>query len=148
MNAMDKIIDVLLIEDNSTETSLINKILDHDKWGVNFNRVGDGMEAMDYLYKKGKYKNSKTPSLILLDLDLPKKNGHKVLKEIKTDEVLKCVPVIVLTNSNDDKDISESYENHANAYIIKPIDFDKFKRDIQCFKEFWFNNVQLPIREY
>ena len=148
MNERDKIVDVLLIEDNSDETSLINKILDLDELGVNFNGVGDGIEAMDYLHKKGKYKDSKTPSLILLDLNLPKKNGREVLKEIKTDDILKCILVIVLTNSNDDNDINESYDNRANAYLIKPTDFDKFKEDIQCFKDFWFSNVQLPKRTY
>jgi two-component system, chemotaxis family, response regulator Rcp1 len=148
MEELDKIVDVLLIEDNSAETSLINKILDFDEWGVNFNRVEDGIEAMDYLRKKGKYENSKTPSLILLDLNLPEKNGHEVLKEIKTDDILKCIPVIVLTDSDDDKDIIESYENYANAYITKATDFKKFKEDIQSFKEFWFNSVQLPRRTY
>ena len=148
MNEMDDTVDVLLIENNSSDTSLISKILDIHEWGVNFSEVGDGIEAMDYLHKKGKYENSKTPSLILLDLNLPKKNGLEVLKEIKTDDILKCIPVIVLTNSDDDKDISESYDNHANAYMIKPTDFSNFKEDIQRFREFWFNNVQLPRRTY
>ena len=148
MEELDKIVDVLLIEDNSAETSLIDKIFDINEWNINFNVVGDGIDAMDYLHKKGKYKNSKTPSLILLDLNLPKKNGREVLKEIKTDDILKCIPVIILTSSDDDKDIFESYDNHANAYIIKHTDFSKFKEDIQCFKEFWLNNVQLPKRIY
>ena len=148
MNEMNNVVDVLIIEDNSTEISLINEILNIDEWGVNFNGVTDGIEAIDYLRKKGKYKNSKTPSLILLDLNLPKKNGHEVLKEIKADDILKCIPVIILTNSNDDKDIIESYNHHANAYLIKPIDFIKFKEEIECFKEFWFSYAQLPKRTY
>lgn len=90
---------------------------------------------MDYLYKKGKYKYSKTPNLILLDLNLPKKDGREVLKEIKTDCKLKLIPVIVLTNSNDDNDVFESYGHYANAYLIKPTDFDKFNRDIMVFGE-------------
>jgi two-component system, chemotaxis family, response regulator Rcp1 len=146
MEEMYKIIDILLIEDNSAETSLINNIIDIGEYYFNFNGVKDGIEAMDYLYKKGKYKNSRTPSLILLDLNLPKKNGREVLKEIKTDDILKCIPVIVLTNSNDDKDVSESYENYANAYIIKPTDFNEFKRCIYSFREFWFKSAQLPKR--
>ena len=148
MGELNNIINVLIIEDNSVETSLINKILDLDELGVNFNGVGDGIEAMDYLHKKGKYKDSKTPSLILLDLNLPKKNGREVLKEIKTDAILKCIPVIILTNSNNDKDISESYDHYANAYLIKPTDLDKFKVYMHCFMEFWFNNVELPKIDY
>ena len=101
---------------------------------------------MDYLHKKGKYKGCVTPSLILLDLNLPEKSGLEVLKEIKTDSILKCIPVIVLTNSNDNKDALKSYKHHANAYITKPIDHDKFKEYISTFKEFWLNNVQLPQR--
>lgn len=141
------IIDILVIEDNSNETSLIAKIIDIHKWKVNFNNVNDGIEAMEYLHKKGRYKDNKTPSLILLDLNLPKKSGLEVLKEIKTDNVLKCIPVIVLTISTDDKDILESYEYHANAYISKPDNLDKFIEEIYTFKEFWFNSVQLPNTE-
>ena len=148
MGELNNIINVLIIEDNSVETSLINKILDLDELGVNFNGVGDGIEAMDYLHKKGKYKDSKTPSLILLDLNLPKKNGREVLKEIKTDAILKCIPVIILTNSNNDKDIRESYDHYANAYMVKSTDFDKFNENILRFMEFWFNNVQLPRIDY
>jgi len=138
------IIDILVIEDNPDETSLIAKIIDINKWNINFNNVKDGIEAMEYLHKRGRYKDSKTPSLILLDLNLPKKSGLEVLKEIKTDNVLKCIPVIVLTISTDDKDIFESYEYHANAYMSKPDNLDKLIEEIYTFKEFWFNNVQLP----
>lgn len=137
------IIDILVIEDNPDETSLIAKIIDIHKWNINFNNVKDGIEAMDYLHKRGRYKDNKTPSLILLDLNLPKKSGLEVLKEIKTDNVLKCIPVIVLTISTDDKDILESYKYHANAYISKPDNLDKFIESIHTFKEFWFNIVQL-----
>ena len=138
------IIDILVIEDNPDETSLIAKIIDIHKWNINFNNVKDGIEAMDYLHKRGRYKDNKTPSLILLDLNLPKKSGLEVLKEIKTDNVLKCIPVIVLTISTDDKDILESYKYHANAYISKPDNLDKLIEEICTFKEFWFNIVQLP----
>ena len=99
---------------------------------------------MDYLRKKGKYKNSVTPSLIVLDLNLPKKNGIEVLKEIKEDEILKRVPVIVLTISDNDIDIFESYKQYANAYITKPADFSEFREYMYTFGDFWFKNVKLP----
>ena len=138
------IIKILLIEDDSGDIGLISKTIDVNKRNVNFNYVKDGIEAMEYLYKKGRYKDSETPDLILLDLNLPKKNGHEVLKEIKTDKILKCIPVIVLTGSDDHNDVIESYQHRANAYIIKPADWDLFEKYIITFKEFWFNNVQLP----
>ena len=138
------IIDILVVEDNSEETDLIAKIIDITEWNIHFNSVKDGIEALKYLHKKGKYKNCPTPSLILLDLNLPRKKGQEVLKEIKTDDKLKCIPVIVLTVSTDYKDVVESYEHYANAYISKPLDLDEFKKYINTFKEFWFNNVQLP----
>jgi len=137
-------IEILLIEDNPAEMRLIAEIFSEDDSKVNINGVGDGIAAMDYLYRKGKYKYSKTPSLIILDLNLPKKNGHEVLEEIKTDDKLKCIPVVVLTSSNSDNDILESYKHHANAYMTKPVDFNKFKEYIHAFKNYWFNSAVLP----
>ena len=141
------VIDILVMEDNSDETTLIAKIIDINKWNINFNSVKDGIEAMEYLHKKGRYKDNKTPSLILLDLNLPKKSGLEILKEIKTDKALKYIPVIILTISMDDKDILESYKYHANAYMSKPDNLDKFIEEIYTFNEFWFNNVKLPKME-
>ena len=137
-------IEILLIEDNSDESSLIAKIIENYENNINITQIENGLDAMDYLYKKGKYKHSKTPNLILLDLNLPKKDGREVLKEIKTDGRLRLIPVIVLTNSNDDNDVFESYGHYANAYLTKPTDFDKFNRDILVFGEFWLNNATLP----
>ena len=102
------------------------------------------MEAMDYLYNRNEYKNFKKPSLILLDLGLPMKSGFEVLEEIKTDDELKCIPVIVLTGSTDNKDINKSYDDYANACIVKPIDFDEFKDYMRIFIDFWCNIVTLP----
>ena len=138
-----KIIDILVIEDNSEEITLIAKAIDINKWNVTFNSVKDSIEAMNYLYKKGKYKNCKTPSIILLDLNLPKKSGFEVLKEIKTDTILKLIPVIVLANSDDNNDVIKSYDLHANAYITKPMDCAEFTKYMHTFKEFWLN-AQLP----
>jgi Response regulators consisting of a CheY-like receiver domain and a winged-helix DNA-binding domain len=137
-------IEILLIEDNSDESSLIAKIIENNESNINITRIENGLDAMGYLYKKEKYKHSKTPNLILLDLNLPKKDGREVLKEIKTDPKLKLIPVIVLTNSNDDNDVFESYGHYANAYLTKPTDFDKFNNDIMVFGEFWLNNATLP----
>lgn len=140
-------ITILVINNNPDEISLITKIIDVQQWNVNFINLKDGIESLNYLHKKGEYKNCATPSLILLDLDLPKKSGLEVLKEIKTNASLKCIPVIILTSSKDDNEVLEAYKHNANAYIPKPIDNDKFKEDILIFKEFWFNSVQLPYNK-
>jgi len=137
-------ITILVINNNPDEIKLMTNIIDIQQWNVNFINLKDGLEALNYLHKKGKYKNCKIPSLILLDFDLPKKSGLEVLKEIKTNASLKCIPVIILTNSKDDNEVLEAYKHNANAYIPKPIDSDKFKEDILIFKEFWFNSAQLP----
>lgn len=139
-------IDILVIENNPTEAQLIVEIFKEDNGRVNIYRVKDGMEAIDYLHKKGKYKDSKTPSLITLALNLPVKNGVEVLEEIKNDDELKCIPVIILTNSNNESDIIKAYKNHANAYIIKPGDEDKLRAYITNLKHYWFNFVVLPKR--
>lgn len=137
-------VEILLVEDNPAETRLITEIFDEDTNIANIIEVGDGIEAMDYLHKRGEYKNCKTPSLIILDLNIPKKNGIEVLEEIKTDSKLKSIPVIALTGSNDDNDVFKSYGHHVNAYITKSIDFNKFRKDMCAFKNFWFNNAVLP----
>ena len=137
--------EILLIEDNPAEMRLIMEVFNEDTYPVHIIGVRDGVEAMDYLYKKGKYKDCKTPSLIILDLSLPRKDGFEVLEEVKIDNKLKHIPVIVLTGSKDDKDIFESYGHYANACMGKSSNFDKFRKDIRAFKNYWFNNVILPI---
>ncbi len=112
--------------------------------GTKVNNVNSGIDAMDYLYNRNKYKNCKKPSLILLDLGLPMKSGFEVLEEIKTDDELKCIPVIVLTGSTDNKDINKSYKRHVNACMVKPIDYDEFKNYMRIFIDFWCNIVTLP----
>lgn len=144
MNTME-LTEILLIEDNTDESKLIAKILDKNASNIHITQIEDGLNAINYLHKKDEYKNCKTPSLILLDLNLPGKDGRELLKEIKTDNQLKHIPVIVLTNSNDDKDILESYEHYANAYIIKSTNFDDFSKDMEVFKDYWINNAILPL---
>ena len=136
-------IEILLVEDDPADTRLITELLDNLE-EININNVNNGIKAMDYLYNRNEYKNCKTPSLILLDLGLPMKSGFEILKEIKTDDKLKCIPVIVLTGSTDNKDINESYKDYVNACIVKPIDLDDFKNYMLTFIDFWCNIVTLP----
>ena len=140
-------IEILLVEDNPAERRLIREVFDENEHPVNITGVEDGIKAMDCLYKKGKYKNYKTPSLIILDLSLPTKSGFEVLEEIKTEDKLKHIPVVVLTGSKDDSDIFESYNRHANACMDKSLNFDKFTENIRGFRNYWFNNVILPKNE-
>ena len=107
-------------------------------------RFGDGVEAMAFLRREGKYAEVARPDLILLDLNLPKKDGREVLAEIKTDEHLKLIPVVILTVSKDEEDILKTYNLHANCYITKPIDFEQFMKVVKSIEEFWLTIVKLP----
>ena len=140
---MDDKLDILLVEDNLADAALV---IEASKEGelVNFTTVENGIEALSYLRKEGKYKDVKTPNIIFLDLNLPKKNGHEFLSEIKQDEYLKRIPIIILTSSKSREDILKSYNLYANCYIQKPVDFDGFVRMIQSVKEFWLSLVTLP----
>jgi chemotaxis family two-component system response regulator Rcp1 len=104
----------------------------------------DGEEAIHYLKKVGNYKDAQTPDLILLDLNLPKKDGREVLAEIKEDPMLKCIPVIILTTSSAQQDIANTYSHHANCYIMKPVDFNQFMNVIRTIEDFWLSIVKLP----
>ena len=136
-------IEILLVEDNPADTRLIMELLDNCKI-TDVKSVDNGITAMDYLYNRNEYKNCKKPSLILLDSGLPAKSGLKVLEEIKTDNKLKCIPVIMLTGSTDNMNINKLYRQYANACIIKPIDLDEFKKYLCTFIDFWCNIVTLP----
>ncbi len=111
---------------------------------IHLNVVEDGVEAMAFLRKQGKYAEVAHPDLVLLDLNLPKKSGTEVLAQIKADETLKRIPVVILTTSQADKDILEAYNLYANCYITKPVDFDQFVSIIQSIEDFWFTIVKLP----
>jgi two-component system, chemotaxis family, response regulator Rcp1 len=106
--------------------------------------VVDGVEALDFLYRRGQYAAAPRPDLVLLDLNLPKKNGREVLAEIKSDEDLKRIPVVILTSSKDEEDILKSYNLHANCYITKPIDLHQFVRVVKAIEDFWLTIVKLP----
>lgn len=138
-------INILLVEDNPGDVRLTQEVFKEGKMCNNLIIVGDGEEAMNYLKKEGKYKDAVVPEIILLDLNLPKKDGRQVLAEIKADPVFKLIPVIVLTTSAAEQDILNTYANHANAYITKPVDFDQFMNVIRSIENFWLSIVKLPI---
>ena len=140
----NKTFRILLIEDNPADVALTEEAMTKSKITVNINAVYDGNEAMDYLYKKGEFKDAPTPDLILLDLNIPGKNGHEVLNEIKQDKELKTIPVAILTSSTAEEDLVKSYKLHANCYITKPVDMSQFIKIVKTVEEFWFSIVSLP----
>jgi CheY-like chemotaxis protein len=139
-------IEILLVEDSAGDVRLVQENLKESKVRNTLNVVGDGIEAMAYLRKEGKYKDTPRPDLVLLDLNLPKKDGRQVLTEIKSDEDLKCIPVVVLTISKAEEDIMKSYSLHANAYISKPVDLNQFLKVVKAIEEFWLTVVKLPVK--
>lgn len=140
-------IHILLVEDNEGDVFLVTEALEEGKIINKLSVTRDGKEAMDFLDKKGKYEKEELPDLILLDINLPKKNGHEVLEYIKEKDELKQIPVIMLTTSSSEKDISMSYKNHANCFITKPVDVDHFLKVIYSIENFWVNIVKLPPKK-
>jgi CheY-like chemotaxis protein len=138
-----KCVEILLIEDNPGDVRLTIEALKESKILNNLNVVRDGDEAMAYLRKEGKYKYS-PPELILLDLNLPKKDGREVLADIKQDNNLKRIPVVILTTSIADEDILKTYQLHANCYISKPVNMEQFIKVVKSIGNFWFSIVKLP----
>jgi two-component system response regulator len=134
---------ILLVEDNPGDIRLTQEALKESQMEIHLDIVTDGEQAVDFLLKRGKFTEAIRPNLILLDLNLPKKNGIEVLKEIKADESLKKIPVIVLTTSDADHDINKAYSLHANCYILKPVDFDDFAKVIRLVESFWFKTAKL-----
>jgi len=139
-------IDILVVEDNPGDARLIQEVLNESKIYNNLYFVYDGVEATDFLHKKGKYKQSPIPDLIILDLNLPKKDGREVLAEIKDDDELKRIPVVIMTISQAEEDILKSYNPHANCYVTKPIDLNQFIKVIKSIEDFWFSIVKLPSK--
>ncbi|KOR33909.1 response regulator [Planktothricoides sp. SR001] len=140
-----RLVEVLLVEDDEAEADLTRETLQDQSISVKLNTVEDGIEAMAYLLQKGEYANAVRPDVILLDLNMPKKDGREVLKELKNDDNLKHIPVLVLTNSSSDKDILIAYQLGANCYLKKPIVLDEFAHVLKLIDRFWFNLVTLPI---
>ncbi len=137
-------VNILLVEDNPADRALTSEALRETDWVGNMEAVGDGVEALRYLRKSGRYAESPQPDLIILDLNLPKKDGREVLKEVKGDARLKKIPVIVLSSSSADSDINVCYELSANCFISKPVDLDSFFSVIRDIEQFWFRSARLP----
>jgi CheY-like chemotaxis protein len=137
-------IEILLVEDNVGDVRLTQEALKDAKVANTMHVVEDGVAALDFLYQRGAYAEVPRPDLILLDLNLPKKNGREVLEQIKQDEHLKSIPVVILTTSQAEADIADAYSLHANCYITKPVEFGQFIRVVRAIEEFWFTIVTLP----
>jgi len=139
-----KAIQILLVEDNPGDVRLTEEALTAINLANELHVVRDGVEAIDYLHGDGRYAGATRPDLILLDLNLPRKNGREVLTEIKRDQALRRIPVVVLTTSRAEDDILRSYDLHANSYIAKPINLDHFQHIVQTIGRYWFSIVRLP----
>ena len=137
-------IDILLVEDNSGDSDLAREALDGSKFRNTLYVVEDGEKAMSFLRHQWQYANSPHPDLILLDLNLPRKDGREVLAEIKADDALKRIPVVILTTSRAEEDILRTYNLHANCFITKPIDLQQFLHVVTSIEDFWLSIVTLP----
>jgi two-component system response regulator len=143
-NSSERPIRILLIEDNPADARLLQESLKEAKIYNTLYVAEDGIAAMDFLYRRGKFTDVPSPNVILLDLNLPKKDGREVLKEVKGDADLKHIPVVVVTSSKAEEDIAMSYDLHANCYVIKPLELEQFSKTIKSIEEFWFKIVKLP----
>lgn len=141
-----KPINILLVEDSPGDVRLIQEALKESKVLNEIYVVEDGLEAMSFLRREDKYPSVPRPDLILLDLNMPKKDGREVLAEIKADDELKRIPVVILTISLDEEDVFKTYNLHANCYITKPIGFDQFMKVVKSIEDFWLTIVKLPIK--
>ena len=139
-------IDVLLVEDDAGDVLLIQEAFQDNKVRNRLHRVADGVEALQFLRREGEYADAPRPDLVLLDLNLPRKDGREVLAEVKADESLRQIPVVVLTTSKAEEDVLRSYRLHANAYVTKPVDFERFIEVVRQIDEFFVTVVKLPPR--
>ncbi len=139
-------VEILLVEDNEGDVGLVEEVFEEGRINNNLSVAEDGEEAMMFLRKEGQFANATRPDLILLDLNLPGKDGREVLKEVKEDDNLKKIPIVVLTTSKAEEDILKSYDLHANSYITKPVDFNQFINVIKSIESFWLEVVKLPSR--
>jgi CheY-like chemotaxis protein len=137
-------IEVLLVEDDPGDVLLIREAFDFNKVHNNLNVVNDGEQALAYLKNEGAYADANRPDLVLLDLNLPRKDGREVLAEVKADERLRTIPIVVLTTSEAEEDVLKSYQLHANAYVTKPVDFERFVAIVRQIDDFFVSVVRLP----
>jgi CheY-like chemotaxis protein len=139
-------IEILLVEDNPGDVRLTVEALKEAKVHNHLNVARDGVEALEYLRREKSHANAARPDVILLDLNLPRKDGREVLADIKSDEELCQIPVVILTTSKAEEDILRSYQLHANCYVTKPVDLDQFMTVVRSIEDFWFTIVRLPSR--
>lgn len=132
-----KLVHILLVEDNEGDILLTKEAFEESKVKTNISVARNGMEALDFLFRRGDFSHVQRPDLILLDINIPVFNGHEVLEKIKTDATLKKIPVIILTTSSNQKDIERAYQNHSNSYVKKPLDMEEFLKAIVKIEEFW-----------
>jgi CheY-like chemotaxis protein len=137
-------IEVLLVEDDPGDVLLIKEAFEFNKVHNNLNVVNDGEQALAYLRREGEYAKALRPDLVLLDLNLPRKDGREVLAEVKADERLRAIPIVVLTTSEAEEDVLKSYQLHANAYVTKPVDFERFVAIVRQIDDFFVSVVRLP----
>ncbi|HET6508736.1 MAG TPA: response regulator [Baekduia sp.] len=137
-------IEVLLVEDDPGDVLLIREAFEYNKVHNNLNVVTDGEQALDYLRRQGEHADAARPDLVLLDLNLPRKDGREVLAEVKQDADLRTIPIVVLTTSEAEEDVLKSYQLHANAYVTKPVDFERFVSIVRQIDDFFVSVVRLP----
>ncbi|MFC4721723.1 response regulator [Geojedonia litorea] len=138
---------ILLVEDSEGDILLTTEALEDSKIINKISIVRNGEEALNYVFKKGDYEHVELPDLILLDINLPLKNGHEVLQAIKANDAVKHIPIIMLTTSSSEVDVRRSYKEHANCYITKPVDVNEFIKAVTSIEDFWLNLVKLPINK-
>ena len=140
-------VEILLAEDNPNDVEMTRRALNQGKFLNNLHVVNDGVEAMKYLRQHGEYETMPRPDIMLLDLEMPRKDGKEVLADMEQDSELSMVPAIVLTSSEAEQDIIESYQHHANAYMTKPVGYQDFQETVRDIESFWFKLVKLPTEE-
>jgi chemotaxis family two-component system response regulator Rcp1 len=140
----DREVEILLVEDNAADARLTMGAFKSSRWPHSLSHAQDGVEALEYLRRQGKYAQARRPDLILLDLNLPRKDGRELLTELKSDQHLKRIPVVVLTTSQAQEDILRAYSLYANCYVCKPMELDDFTRIIKSIEDFWLATVKLP----
>jgi CheY-like chemotaxis protein len=140
------VVDVLLVEDDPGDVVLIKEAFEFNKVHNALHVVSDGVQALDFLYRRNGHEGAPRPDLVLLDLNLPRKDGREVLEEVKADSDLRTIPIVVLTTSEAEEDILRSYDLHANAYVTKPVDFDRFIEVVRLIDDFFVTVVKLPTR--
>ncbi len=138
-------VQILIVEDNPADARLVREVMRDSKVLNEISWVPDGVEALAFLRREGKYAQSPRPNLIFLDLNMPKKDGREVLRDVKADPDLRRIPVVVMTSSQAEEDVARAYDQHANCYIRKPIDFLQFHQVVKELENFWFATVELPV---